>query len=201
LVSEAPERGKKNASASTHVTKENTAMSTMARVKSMAAGGVMAGVLLVAPGFAYAQKITTDWDKTATFAAYKTYTLSKGQVPAGANPLMVQRVESGIKSELASLGLLTAETGGDLMVVYHASTKEDVSLQTTGYAPRWGGGTVNVNRILNGMLVVDVSDSKGKNLLWRATATDTVSDNPQKNEKKIQKAVEKMFEKYPTAPK
>lgn len=51
------------------------------------------------------------------------------------------------------------------------------------------------------MLVVDVSETNSKSLLWRATATDTVSDNPQKNEKKIQKAVEKMFEKYPTAPK
>ena len=113
---------------------------------------------------------------------------------------MVQRVEAGIKSELAALGLLSAETGADLTLVYHAATKEDVSLSTLGYAPRWGGGQVNVNR-MNGMLVVDVSETNSKSLLWRATATDTVSDNPQKNEKKIQKAVEKMFEKYPTAPK
>ena len=176
-------------------------MSTMARAKSIAVGGLIAGALLLAPGRASAQKITTDWDKTANFSGYKTYTLTKGQIPDGANPLMVQRVESAIKSDLASLGLLTADGGGELTVVYHFSTKEDVNLTSMGYAPRWGGGQVNVNRILNGMLVVDVSDSKGKNLLWRATATDTVSDNPQKNEKNIQKAVEKMFEKYPTAAK
>ena len=114
---------------------------------------------------------------------------------------MLQRVQTGIESELAALGLLKAETGGDLRVVYHAATKEDVSLQGMGYGPRWTGGTVNVNRIVTGMLMVDVSDAKGKNLLWRATATDTVNDNPQKNEKKIQKAVEKMSEKYPTAAK
>jgi hypothetical protein len=51
------------------------------------------------------------------------------------------------------------------------------------------------------MLAVDLIDAKAKKLVWRATATDTVSDNPQKNEKKIHKAVEKMFEKYPTAAK
>ena len=175
-------------------------MTKTARVKSIAVGGVIAGVLLLAPGLAFAQQVSTDWDKTATFTGFKTYTLTKGQVPAGANPLMVQRVETAIGSELAALGLLRAEKGGDVTVVYHASTKEDVSLQSMGYGPRWGGGTVNVNRILNAMLIVDVSDSQAKNLLWRATATDTVSDNPQKNEKKIQKAVEKMFEKYPTAP-
>jgi hypothetical protein len=176
-------------------------MNTTTRNRSTLAGCVVTGALLLAPGLASAQKITTDWDKTATFTAYKTYSLSRGQVPAGANPLMVQRVESAIESELAALGLLKAEKGGELTVVYHASTREDVSLQSWGYPPRWGGGTVDVNRILTGMLVVDVTDAKGKNLMWRATATDTVSDNPQKNEKKIQKAVEKMFEKYPTAPK
>jgi len=172
----------------------------MARAKAIAISGVTAGVLLLIPGLSYAQKITSDWDKKATFTGYKTYTLSQGQLPPGANPLMVQRVEAGIKSELAALGLLSAETGADLTLVYHAATKEDVSLSTLGYAPRWGGGQVNVNR-MNGMLVVDVSETNSKSLLWRATATDTVSDNPQKNEKKIQKAVEKMFEKYPTAPK
>jgi hypothetical protein len=114
---------------------------------------------------------------------------------------MVQRVEAAIESELSALGLLRAEKGGELSVTYHAATKEDVSVSTMGYAPRWGGGTAYVNKILSGMLVVDVVDAKGKNLLWRATATDTISDNPQKNEKKIHKAVEKMFEKYPTATK
>jgi hypothetical protein len=34
-------------------------------------------------------------------------------------------------------------------------------------------------------------------LVWRGTASDTVSDKPEKNEKKIQKAAEKMFKKYP----
>jgi hypothetical protein len=170
-------------------------------VKSTWACGLVAGALLLTASLASAQKITTDWDKTATFTGFKTYTLTMGQMPAGANPLMVQRVESGIASELAALGLLRAETGGELMVAYHGATREDVSLQSWGYAPRWGGGQVDVNRVTTGMLVVDVIDAQAKKLLWRGTASDTVSDNPQKNEKKIQKAVEKLFEKYPTAAK
>jgi hypothetical protein len=46
-------------------------------------------------------------------------------------------------------------------------------------------------------LVVDIWDARTKQLLWRATATDTVSENPEKNEKKLKKAMEKMFKKYP----
>jgi hypothetical protein len=66
---------------------------------------------------------------------------------------------------------------------------------------RAGGGssTTYVDRVVRGMLMVDVIDAKTKKLVWRATATDTITDNRQKNEKKIHKAVEKMFEKYPAA--
>ena len=179
-------------------------MNTMTRLKAYAtAGSMVAAALLATPQPAAAQKITSDQDRTATFTNYRTYSVVRGQVPAGVSQLMVQRVEAGVRSELAALGLLAAEAGApaDLTVAYHAATKEEVSLESYNYGPRWGGGTVDVNKVLIGMLVVDVSETKGKNLLWRATATDTVSDNPQKNEKKIQKAVEKMFEKYPTASK
>jgi hypothetical protein len=176
-------------------------MTMLTRRRAILAGGVCAAVLLLTPARASAQSITTDFDKKANFAIYKTYSVSRGQIPPGASPLVVQRVEAAIDSEMSALGLLKVPTGGELSVVYHGATKEDVSLSTMNYGPRWGGGTVNVDRILIGMLMVDVIDAQGKNLLWRATASDTLSDNPQKNEKKIHKAVEKMFEKYPTAGK
>ena len=175
-------------------------MSGASRAKSIWMAGAITGVLLVA-ATASAQKITTDWDKTATFTGFQTYSLVRGQLPANANPLMVQRLESGIASELAALGLLKADKGGDLTVAYHAATREDVSLQSWGYAPRFGGGQIDVNHVVTGSVIIDVIDTKGEKLLWRSTASDTVSDNPQKNEKKIQKAVEKMFEKFPTASK
>ena len=98
---------------------------------------------------------------------------------------------------MSAIGLVKVETDPDVLVAFHGATKEDVSLQSWGYAPRFGGGQVNVNRVLIGQLIVDVIDARAKKLAFRATASDTVSDNPQKNEKKIHKAVEKMFEKYP----
>jgi len=104
-------------------------------------------------------------------------------------------------SELAALGLLGIPSGGDLTIVYHAAAREDVDLAPLGYSPRWDGGSVNITHIKSGTLVVDVSDTKGHNLLWRVIGSDTVSDSAEKNEKKIQRAIEKMFEKYPTAGK
>jgi hypothetical protein len=50
-------------------------------------------------------------------------------------------------------------------------------------------------------LVIDIWDARTKQLLWRGTATDTVSENPEKNEKNLKKAMEKLFRKYPPAKK
>ena len=68
---------------------------------------------------------------------------------------------------------------------------------------RFGGGfaTVNTNIENIGSLVVDLVDQPQNQLIWRAVATDTLSDKPEKNAEKIQKAVAKMFQKYPPSAK
>ena len=163
---------------------------------------VLAVVLMLsgAAAPALAQQVNADWDKSATFADFKTYAWTQGTIPQGANPLMVQRVQSAIEAELSAIGLIKVEANPDVLVAAHGATKENVSLQSWGYGPTWrygGSGQIDVNKVLVGSLVIDVIDARAKKLAWRATASDTVSDNPQKNEKKIHKAVEKMFEKYP----
>ena len=162
---------------------------------------VLAAALMLsgASAPALAQQVNADWDKSVTFADFKTYAWTQGTIPPGANPLMVQRVQSAIEAELSAIGLIKVDQDPDVLVAAHGATKENVSLQSWGYAHwRYGAsGQIDVNRVLVGMLVVDVIDARAKKLVWRATASDTVSDNPQKNEKKIHKAVEKMFEKYP----
>jgi uncharacterized membrane protein len=47
----------------------------MKRTKSTWMSCVIAGLLLLAPALASAQKITTDSDQTATFTGYTTYTV------------------------------------------------------------------------------------------------------------------------------
>ncbi len=45
--------------------------------------------------------------------------------------------------------------------------------------------------------MVDLFDQHTKQAIFRATATDTLSDKQEKNDEKINKAVEKMFAKFP----
>jgi hypothetical protein len=159
---------------------------------------VLAGALMLAAVPVLAQQVNVDFDKAVAFANFKTYSWTTGTMPPGANPLMVQRVNAAVDAELSAIGLLKVDKDPDMLVAVHGATREDVSLQSWGYAPRFGGaGQVDVNRVVVGTLMVDLIDARAKKLAFRATASDTVSDNPQKNEKKIHKAVEKMFEKYP----
>ena len=40
-------------------------------------------------------------------------------------------------------------------------------------------------------------DAKSKNLVFRGTAEDELSDNPEKNKKRLEKASTKMFKELP----
>ena len=48
-----------------------------------------------------------------------------------------------------------------------------------------------------GTLVVDIFDAKNKQLIFRGTATDELSDQQDKNAKKLAKASDKIFKDFP----
>ncbi|HEY6293707.1 MAG TPA: DUF4136 domain-containing protein [Terriglobia bacterium] len=161
---------------------------------------------LLTAGSAFGQKVNVDWDKTANFSSFKTYAWAKGT--PSPNQLVDQRITNAIDAQLAAKGLQKLDAGAnpDLAVTYAAAVGAQTQLNTTTlggwggpWRYGWGGGTstTSVQQIPVGQLVVELGDIKNKDLVWRATSSDTMSDNPQKNEKKINKAVEKMFKKYP----
>jgi hypothetical protein len=154
----------------------------------------------------FAQKVTTDYNKTADFAQYKTFMWIKE--PKTTDPLMRQRVIDDVNSALAAKGLKLVTSNADLCIAAHNATKEERSLNTFyngfGGGWRWGGGfgssTTSVNTYEVGTLIVDIFDAKSKDAIWRGTSTKTLSDNPQKNADNLNKAVEKMFKDFPPSP-
>jgi hypothetical protein len=61
-------------------------------------------------------------------------------------------------------------------------------------AGAWGGITPEQN--YETTMVVSLYDTKGKELMWRGIAQNTLSNNGNKNQKNVEKAVEKMFEQW-----
>src|SRR5262245_30835176 len=163
--------------------------------------------LLIISCIAQAQDVKVDWDKTTSFAGFRTY--AWGNNTSAHNPIMNQRIIQGIESQLAAKGLQKVEAAADpdLVVQYHAATTTETQINTIdtgtwgrGWGYGWGGGgmsTSTVNKIPVGQLVVDIGDVKNKRYIWRGTASGTISDNPEKNEKTLNKAIVKMFDKFP----
>jgi multisubunit Na+/H+ antiporter MnhE subunit len=60
-----------------------------------------------------------------------------------------------------------------------------------------GTSTTNSFTSVKGTVIVDMYDASNKQMLFRGSASDTVSDKPEKNAEKISKAMKKVFEKFP----
>ena len=163
---------------------------------------VLVGLLLLGcAGSAFAQKVNTDWDHDASFANYKTYAWTESKHPAPSD-LTNKRIIENIDKQLAAKGFTKTTDNPDVFVVYNAGVKEQVSVQGYDYGYnryRWGGGMTTYNQIveLQGTLVIDLVDAHKKELVWRGTATDTLSDKSEKNTQKIEKATAKIFKNYP----
>ena len=161
-------------------------------------------LFLVALGSGLAQQVKTDFDHQANFSQYKTYSW---QEIKPANSLWTARIKSAVDAQLAAKGWTKVESGGDVAVVAIATSHTERTLQTfydgMGGGWRWRGfggvgeATTTEQDYKEGTLVVDMYDAKTKQLIWRGSSQDTVSNNTQKNEKNLDKGVAKMFKKFP----
>ena len=155
---------------------------------------------LLLPLNAYSQKVNTDWDHSVhDFSSFRTYQWLK-PVRSTGNPLMDQRIVTAIDAQMAQKGFQRVENNPDVLVTYGTGLQRQKSATVTGMGRgRIGGGmgTINQNISNAGTLVVDISNAQTRQLLWRGTATDTLSDKPDKNSQKIEKAVTKLFKQYP----
>jgi len=147
--------------------------------------------------------VSTDYNHKADFSRYHTY--SWIGVRAG-NSLWQDRIMEAVDSQLAAKGWTKVASGGDAAVSAFGKVSEVDTLQTfyDGF-PGWGwhgwGGvgtaTTTVTPEKMGNLVVDIFDGHTKQLVWRGTATDTLSSKPDKNDKKLEKSAEDMFKHFP----
>ena len=164
----------------------------------------LAGVLLTA--VTTWAGISTDYDHGVNFAQYKTYSWGKIQTTDG---LWDSRVKDAVARQLTAKGWTEVPSGGDVVVAARDAIQNQQELNTfyDGFGGRrWFGGgmgtaTTTTETIKVGTLLVEMFDGHSKNLIWRASASDTLSNNSDKNIKALDKNVQKMFEHFPPQPK
>jgi hypothetical protein len=171
----------------------------------------LAAALSLLGATAFAQDVKVDFDKDANFAALKTFTVKIGT--SWNNPISEKRVSGEIEQALTEKGWAKAEDDkADAIVVIHGATEKQKSLNTFysggygGYGWRGMGGgmgtaTTTTSEYTVGTLVVDIFDAKSKQLVFRGTAQDEISDKAEKNAKKLAKVSDKMFKDFPPGSK
>jgi hypothetical protein len=148
-----------------------------------------------------------DYDAGAHFGAYRTFAFK--DVHEG-DAFQMKRVRAAIDRTLQAKGLAKTDARADgtpdLWVVLHTRMRNQRQVTTYssgwGWGWRWRGGywsTARVENIPVGSLVVDLVDTKAKELVWRGSASRVVDpdETPQERVGKVQEAVDKLFAGFP----
>lgn len=168
--------------------------------------------LLAAPAFA--QKVYIDYDRDFDTSTVKTFgwldtpeTSLKSK-----DQLMHSRLVNAVEHHLTMSGLVEDTEDPDIWVTYHASSEQNLRLDTStygyGYPSGWyrggyyghhgsyGSATTTVSSYTTGTLVVDAWSADSNQIIWRGIAENiAVTNNPTKMEKRIDKALKKIVAK------
>ena len=161
------------------------------------------GLLCLMSSVAYAQDVYVNASPNANFSSYHTYAWGQQQNPNQiASSFLAQEAQNQVNSQLQSKGLkmVKESENPDLIVVLSGGMKAQTSYNAWGMRGIGGGmGGLTPEQSLTGTLVVDLYDTKAKEMVWRGIAQDTLNEkNSQKNMQMVDKAVAKMFKKYPS---
>ncbi len=159
--------------------------------------------------------VTTDYDHSASFAKYKTYTLAPATKGIKLSPTGEAALSGTLHTELGGRGITESSSGkADLAVVPQVFAHEKVSVQQYtdwGYGYHgtwpyrygtygvWAGAPrtyVDVNQYTEGTLILDFVDRHTNKLVFRGTGQAVVGD-AESNAAKIREAVAKIVAGLP----
>jgi hypothetical protein len=162
-----------------------------------------------------AQDVRYNFARDANFSNYRTYKWVDIKSSNTVNELAAQQIKAAIEAELATKGLTKTDSDdADLYIGDQTAvrTQQQYNSYSTGWGmgPGWGGGwyggygyngmtSQTTSTIYVGDLVLDMYDSKNKDLVWRGVVNKTIDPKakPDKQEKNLKKAVAKLLKNYP----
>ena len=148
----------------------------------------VAGATLAAQMPKYGVTVTAE--KDVDFAAFKTYSWTRGQ--PSASPVIDGQIVAAVDRELSALGMTKSASTGDVLVAYYSLTGTDVDLNAKedakGSRPQYAVGT----------LMVALLEPESRRRLLRLRIDKPIDTDPPKLEAAINSAVAEMFAKYPT---
>lgn len=169
----------------------------------------------------------TDFDKSADFSRYRTFAWGKGKVdvddPVYKSELITKNIRNTVENEFAKRGIVRNDRNPDFVVTYQTYTEKKERTRVGypyaahpfgpfgfypfgfGWAfPYWmpyGGYAAPITEtVTEGTLIIDITDSKTKQLVWRGSVKGEI-DHVSSLRKQIQKAIKAILKKYPVTPR
>jgi hypothetical protein len=161
-------------------------------------------------------KVTTDYDRSAPFGVYRTYALEPPAKVPPLSPTVDAALRESLREHLGARAIreIAPNENPELAVVPHVSLQQRYSVQqytSWGYGPGmwpysrgfygvWVGAPFTYNTITSyteGTLILDFVDAATQRLVFRGTATSTVTRDSERNANKVREAVGRIVARMP----
>lgn len=165
-------------------------------------------------------RVGSDYDRSADFSRYHTFTLMPRHHEDVSNPLVVQRVEDDIKADLTRRGYqyVSDPSQADFAVDFTIGSKERTDIHSYpapwggpwAWGPRgwygspgwWGdpywGNTIDVRQYREGTLSIDVFDDRSHRPVWHGWAKKTLTRaDIEHSEAPLRQAVAQVLSRFP----
>ena len=166
-------------------------------------------------------RVSQDYDVASDFSQYQTFGwASEAQPETGDiridNPLLDARIRKAVEQALIGKGIRQVDketpdfTAAYRLVVQSRIESSPVSIGVgTGFgigSGSYGGigvGSSNVESYDEGLLIIDFTDTRNGDLIWRGTGAKRLArhSDPQKTTQEVYTLVDKILAQYPPAAK
>jgi hypothetical protein len=151
-----------------------------------------------------------DFDPAANFKSFRTYTWND-KAPI-ANARVDQAIVRSVDQALAGKRLTKVESGGDLIVIYHAAVDKSLDVQSFGYTGGmtygyggWYGGSyygyntasTTVREVKIGTLAIDLIQASTNYLVYRGVAAAEIGPTGSLVNTDLNNIVYQIFKTYP----
>jgi hypothetical protein len=156
------------------------------------------GLLMTMSVAAVAQSVQTDYDRSSNLARMKTYDFyqqeRKPGDPLAASPINDRRIHDALDSQLKANGFANSSNGKpDFMISYFVTTRTGLDIQDNRFGFLQRTGSINVNQITEGTIVVILVDSATQQEVWRGYVSGTI--NAKNLDKDVNKGIAKLVQR------
>jgi predicted DNA-binding transcriptional regulator len=147
---------------------------------------------------ALAQSVQTDYDHSFNLGKLKTYAFyeqnRKPGDPLAESPINDRRIRDRLDSQLKANGFASETANPDFVIAYYVTTHRNLDIQDNRFGLLQRTGSINVNQVTEGTLVVVFMDRVTQKEVWRGYAAGTI--NPKNLDKDVNKGIEKLVKRF-----